>query len=186
MNKKLIIIFSIFAIIFVGRIIPHPYNFTPLIGMTLLSGFLFKNRLLAMIIPLLSFWLSDIFINNYIYSGYYNGFTIFQSGMFWTYGSVLAISLIGSKFLSSSKISKVCLASLSGSTIFFIISNLGVWFSSAMYAKSLAGLIQCYTLALPFYGSSLIGDLIYSSIFFSAYNLATSQNLFIASAKQQI
>ena len=165
---------------------PHPYNFTPLIGITLLSGFLFKNRLLSIFVPLISFWLSDIFINNYIYSGYYGGFTIFQSGMFWTYGSLIAISFLGSNFLSNSKISKVCLASLSASTIFFVISNFGVWLGGAMYAKNLAGLIQCYTLAIPFYGSSLIGDLIYSSIFFSAYNFATSRNIFIVGAKQQI
>ena len=78
-----------------------------------------------------------------------------------------------------SKISsgKIVLASLSGSTIFYIISNFGVWAFSPMYAKSIAGLIQCYALALPFYGTSLIGDLLYCSLLFGAYQLVFSKNI---------
>ena len=46
-----------------------------------------------------------------------------------------------------------------------------------MYPKSLLGLIECYTLAIPFFGNALIGDLIYSMILFLGYSLAFS-NIF--------
>ena len=177
MKKNLLLIVLFIAIIFFGRILPHPYNFTPLIAVTLLSSYSLSNRLLAIMIPLVGFWISDLFMNNYIYAGYFADFTVFNSGMIWTYGAIVLVALMGSSFLNKISTGKVVLASLSGSTIFYLISNLGVWALSPMYAKSITGLIQCYSLALPFYGSSLIGDLLYSSVLFGAYQLVFSKNI---------
>ena len=177
MKKKLLLIILFIAVIFFGRVLPHPYNFTPLIAVTLLSSFTISNRMLALVVPLMGFWLSDLFMNNVVYAGYYSNFTIFNSGMIWTYGAIILVGLMGSSFINKISSGKVVLASLSGSTIFYIISNFGVWALSPMYAKSVAGLIQCYTLALPFYGTSLIGDLLYSSLLFGAYQLVFSKNI---------
>ena len=47
------------AIIFFGRVLPHPYNFTPLIAVTLLSSYSLSNKLLVIAIPIFGFWLSD-------------------------------------------------------------------------------------------------------------------------------
>ena len=177
MKKKLLLIILFIAVIFFGRVLPHPYNFTPLIAVTLLSSYAISNRILALLVPLMGFWLSDLFMNNVVYAGYYSNFTIFNSGMIWTYGAIILVGLMGSSFINKISSGKVVLASLSGSTIFYIISNFGVWVLSPMYAKSVTGLIQCYTLALPFYGTSLIGDLLYSSLLFGAYQLVFSKNI---------
>ena len=177
MKKKLLLIILFIAVIFFGRVLPHPYNFTPLIAVTLLSSYAISNRVLALSVPLIGFWLSDLFMNNIIYAGYYSNFTIFNSGMIWTYGAIVLVGLMGSSFIEKISSGKVVLASLSGSTIFYIISNFGVWALSPMYAKSIAGLLQCYTLALPFYGTSLIGDLLYCSLLFGAYQLVFSKNI---------
>ena len=83
----------------IGRVLPHPYNFTPLIAVALLSSYAFPNRLLAVITPLFGFLLSDVIINNFIYTGYYPDFIIFNSGMIWTYGAVLIVAIFGSLFL---------------------------------------------------------------------------------------
>lgn len=176
MKKNLLLIVLFIAIILIGRILPHPYNFTPLIAVTLLSSYSLSNKFLAIMIPLVGFWSSDLFINNYIYAGYFTDFTVFNSGMIWTYGAIVLVALMGSSFLNKISAGKVVLASLSGSTIFYLISNFGVWLFSPMYAKTLIGLTQCYSLALPFYGTSLMGDLIYSAILFGAYQLVFSKN----------
>jgi len=172
LKKNLLLIVLFIAIIFLGRILPHPYNFTPLIAVTLLSSYSLSNKFLAIMIPLVGFWLSDLFMNNYIYAGYFTDFTVFNSGMIWTYGAIVLVALMGSSFLNKGK---VVLASLSGSTIFYLISNFGVWAFSPMYAKTLTGLVQCYSLALPFYGTSLMGDLVYSALLFGAYQLVFSK-----------
>ena len=171
MKKNLLLIVLFVAIIFLGRILPHPYNFTPLIAVTLLSSYSISNKFLAIIIPVVGFWLSDLFMNNHIYAGYFADFTVFNSGMIWTYGAIVLVALMGSSFLNQITTGKVVLASLSGSTIFYLISNFGVWAFSPMYAKTLAGVVQCYSLALPFYGTSLMGDLVYCALLFGAYQL---------------
>ena len=171
MKKNLFLIVLFIAIIIFGRILPHPYNFTPLIAVTLLSSYSISNKFLAIIIPVVGFWLSDLFMNNHIYAGYFADFTVFNSGMIWTYGAIVLVALMGSSFLNKITTGKVVLASLSGSTIFYLISNFGVWAFSPMYAKTLAGVVQCYSLALPFYGTSLMGDLVYCALLFGAYQL---------------
>jgi hypothetical protein len=45
------------------------------------------------------------------------------------------------------------------SFLFFLISNLGVWWY--WYDHTLAKLIICYSLAVPFYARTLIGDLFF-------------------------
>ena len=109
MKKNLLLIVLFIAIIFFGRILPHPYNFTPLIAVTLLSSYSLSNKFLAIMIPLVGFWISDLFMNNYIYAGYFADFTVFNSGMIWTYGAIVLVAFMGSSFLNKISTGKVCL-----------------------------------------------------------------------------
>ena len=186
MKKKLLLAIAMLAIVFLGRVMPHPYNFTPVIAITLLSSYIFKNKYVFLSLPLLALWLSDLFINNVVYAGYYPSFTLLSIGMIWTYGSILLVALLSSAMFKKMSSSKVALASISGSTIFYLISNFGVWIASPMYAKSIAGLVLCYSLALPFYGSSLVGDLLYTVLFFGVYQLAISKSYNLNSLESKI
>jgi len=177
MSKKIILIFSLLIIGILGRIIPHPPNVTPIIAIALLASHAFKNKWVAILIPLSGMWISDLVINNYLYAGYYDKFVFFSNGSLWIYGAILLTVLIGKVLIKHIKLSTVFLSSVTASFFFFIITNFGVWFSSIMYPKSLLGLIECYTLAIPFFGNALIGDLIYSTVLFSGYSLVFS-NIF--------
>ena len=174
MNKKIILILSLLIIGVVGRIIPHPPNVTPIIAIALLASHAFKNKWIAILIPLTGMWISDLMINNYLYAGYYDKFVFFSNGSLWIYGAILLAVLIGKVLIRSIKLSTVFLSSFSASFFFFIITNFGVWLSNMMYPKSLLGLIECYTLAIPFFGNALIGDLIYSVALFTSYSLVFS------------
>ena len=174
MNKKIILILSLLIIGILGRIIPHPPNITPMIAIALLASHAFKNKWIAILIPLSGMWISDLMINNYLYAGYYDKFVFFSNGSLWIYGAIVFAVLIGNVLIKHIKLSAVLLSSLSASFFFFIITNFGVWFSSIMYPKSLLGLIECYTLAIPFFGNALIGDLIYSVVLFASYSLVFS------------
>ena len=177
MSKKIILILSLLIIGILGRIIPHPPNVTPMIAIALLASHAFKNKWIAILIPLFGMWISDLVINNYLYAGYYDKFMFFSSGSLWIYGAILLTVLIGKILIKHIKLSTVFLSSITASFFFFIITNFGVWFSSMMYPKSLLGLIECYTLAIPFFGNALIGDLIYSMVLFLSYSLVFS-NIF--------
>ena len=64
-----------------------------------------------------------------------------------------------------------------------LVSNFGVWIMSSMYAKSFAGLIQCYSLAIPFFGGTILGDLVYSTVLFYSYSLVFSKDAILQKAK---
>ena len=49
----------------------------------------------------------------------------------------------------------------------FLVSNFATWLFQNMYPKTLAGLVQCYTLAIPFFRGTFAADLIYTPILFS-------------------
>ncbi len=174
MKKNILLIVVLIAIGILGRIIPHPPNFTPIIAIALLSSYAFKNKWMIILIPLMSMWISDLVINNYLYAGYYDSLLIFSSGFLWVYGAIICIALLGTILIKKVKISNIALSSISGSLIFFFITNFGVWISGSMYPKSLFGLIECYTLALPFFGNALVGDLVYCTILFTSYSLVFS------------
>ena len=174
MSKKIILILSLLIIGVVGRLVPHPPNVTPIIAIALLAAHAFKNKWIAILIPLTGMWISDLIINNYLYAGYYDKFVFFSNGSLWIYGAILLAVLIGKVLIRSIKLSTVFLSSFSASFFFFIITNFGVWLSNMMYPKSLLGLIECYTLAIPFFGNALIGDLIYSVALFTSYSLVFS------------
>src|SRR2546422_11753301 len=44
------------------RIVPHPWNFTPVAAMALFSGALVRDRRLAFTFPLLALFVGDVFI----------------------------------------------------------------------------------------------------------------------------
>lgn len=63
-----------------SRILPHPSNFSPLAAISLVGGLFFSQKYWAIIVPILSVWISDLFINNVIYSQIYPEFTWFYDG----------------------------------------------------------------------------------------------------------
>jgi hypothetical protein len=55
---------------------------------------------------------------------------------------------------------------LTGSLVFFSLSNAAVWAFSGMYPLTMAGLTQCYVAALPFLDKTVLGDLIWTGVLF--------------------
>jgi hypothetical protein len=132
------------------RLLPHPPNFTPVTAIALFGGVYFNNRFLAIILPLVIMAISDMVI------GFYNI-------SYFVYGSFLLVSLlaIGYRKLDIK-------LTLLGSLLFFFVSNLGVWILG--YPKTIEGFVLCYTLAIPFLGYSLLGDLFFSNVLKYSFN----------------
>ena len=160
-----------------ARIIPHYPNFTPLCAIALFGAKYFRNKYLAFLIPIVALWFSDIIINNFILSQYFDGFTLFYSGFYWQYGSFLLITILGRKTLNNLSFLKLLGVSISSSLLFFLISNFGVWVSSSFYSKDIFGLVACYVAAIPFYYGTLSGTIFYSFFLFGSYEFL-SRKLF--------
>ena len=63
------------------------------------------------------------------------------------------------------------IATLLGATQFFLITNWAMWAFGTTYAKSLAGLLNCYTAGIPLFGNTLAGDAFYALLLFGGFAL---------------
>lgn len=63
-NKKIDLHFGIVALLVLlaafSRILPHPPNFSPIGGIALFGAARFSRRLVAVVVPFASLWLSDL------------------------------------------------------------------------------------------------------------------------------
>ncbi len=168
-NKRFLIITGFIVLAVLSRILPHPYNFTPLGAIALFGAAYFTDKKWAILIPLIAMWISDLILNNFIYTAFFEGFTLFNSGMIWIYGSLILIALLGMKFLQKITLPRVLGSAVGASVIFFIVSNFGVWLTSPMYPLNLGGLAACYTAAIPFFHNTLAGDIVYCATLFGAF-----------------
>ena len=153
--KKEIFRISLITILAFARLIPHPPNFTPIIAVAIISGYFFKNFNLSILILLAAMLISDLFIG-------------FYENIIFVYLSLIFITFIFHKISSNINFKNLFIYSFAGSVIFFVVSNFGVWalgspgVQDIAYEKSLSGLIQCYILAIPFFGNTLVSTLIFS------------------------
>ena len=147
--KKDFFSISLILILAFSRIIPHPPNFTPIITIAVMSGYLFRNIYLAIAMLLISMLLSDAFIG-------------FYKNMFFVYISLIFIVYFFYKIDSKINFKNLFLFSIFGSVIFYLISNFGVWYFGGLYEKNFNGLIECYFLAIPFFKNTLISTIIFS------------------------
>ncbi len=154
-----------------SRIIPHPVNVTPIAAIGLFGAAYFNRKLWAYLIPLSALFLSDLVINNTIFASYYGHFTVFYPGALFVYGGFTLIALLGFVLLKKVRFSNVFLSSILASGIFFLVSNLGTFFTGMMYPHTWAGLVMCYTAALPYFANTILGDLFFVSVLFGGFEL---------------
>ena len=178
--KKLNLNFAVMAVIVflagASRIFPHPPNFSPILAIALFGAAHFSKKWQAVLIPILAVWLSDLFINNFVYSNQGTGFIWFYTGFYWQYASYLMI-IVSSILVFKNKISisKTLGASLGSSVAFFLLSNFGVWANGGMYAKSLSGLTTCYVAGLPFFQNTIVSNILFTTVLFGSYYLIQVQ-----------
>ena len=144
---------------FACRLFNYPPNFSPLGAIALFTGFYFFRRW-SLLVPVIILAASDIFI------GFYD-WRLMAS----VYVSFILISLIGTLLKKYSRWWSVGFGAIMGSLSFFIITNLAFWYFGGFYPLTLAGLGSCFTLAIPFFKNTLIGDLFFTTVFFGLYSL---------------
>jgi hypothetical protein len=149
----------VIAIAAVLRIVPHPWNFTPIGAMALFSGAMFRDRRVAFLFPLVALFAGDLFI------GLHRLIPV-------VYASFLLSVLIGTQLANHRSILRIGGATFLGALQFFLVTNLAVWQVFGTYPHTPAGLAACYIAGLPFFGNALAGDALYATLFFGIFALA--------------
>ena len=140
-KKNLQSFFFIFFFLTISRLIPHEPNFTPILSISIL-GYLFSKILwLKVLIVLGSMFFSDLIIGVHDF-------------IIYVYFSLMLLIIISN---NKNYIYMIFL----GPLIFFIITNFGVWLSSAYYTKNIDGLIECFYMAIPFFKNTILSTFFY-------------------------
>lgn len=159
------------------RLAPHMPNFAPITALGLFGG-RYVNKKFAIIVPLAAMIISDyllLYISPFEmkadFSRIYPVTMLFHSTTLYVWGSFLISSFIGIWIRKTKNpgiiLGATCIASLQ----FFLITNFGVW-ATGMYNRDISGLMQSYIMAIPFFKGTFLGDLFYTGVFVSAYELA--------------
>ena len=153
-----VVTFLLFAAIV--RILPHPWNFTPIGAMALFGGAKLNRGWQAFLFPLTGLFLGDLFVG-------------FHRLMPIVYFSFCVSVLIGMAFRCKQSAGPLSLATLLGAIQFFLITNFGMWAMSTMpiYPKTFAGLVSCYVAGIPYFGNTLLGDAFYAALLFGGFAL---------------
>jgi hypothetical protein len=152
--KNIAFIISLIAIAVGWRIINHNYQFAPnlelVTAISVLAAITMGWRI-ALIVPIVTMIISDIIIGNSL-------IFIFTWGSF----AIIGLSAVVLRKLNDKPklqiISSVGFAA-AGTFLFFIVTNFGVWLQG-WYPMTWAGLVDCFVMAIPFYRTMLIGNLI--------------------------
>lgn len=150
-------------------------GFAPQIAMAIFGAAVIRDKKLAFLLPLVSMFVSDVFIevlyrNGYMnYGGFYAGETFFD-GQIINYILLAGLTLMGfwARNLRWGRIASVTVAA---PVIFFLLSNFFVWLGGAGLhrPKTFDGLMLCYGDGLPFLRDSLLYTILFSAILFGGY-----------------
>ncbi|WP_182865004.1 DUF6580 family putative transport protein [Rhodopirellula sp. JC639] len=163
------------------RFLPHPPNFACLGALGLFAGCYFAGRK-AYLVPAAALLISDA-VSHLMGTpgmGFYNPMVMAATYL----GVTLAVPLgrlVRSRASANVNWRRLPAGALAASTLFFVVSNFGVWLGP-WYPATAQGLIACFTNAIPFYGYTLAGDLCFVAVMFGAYELSGAKRSTLAPA----
>jgi hypothetical protein len=137
-----------------ARLVPHPWNFTPMMAIGLFAGSQARRASTAVLATLFALVLSDAVL------GFYPGF-------WYVYVAALIPVSLGRLVRNREGVGAVAAAALASSLSFFVITNFMVWATGGMYTAT--GLSVCYLAGVPFYRNQVVGDAIYTVAIFGGY-----------------
>ena len=144
-----------------SRLVIHSWNFTPVIALALFGGVYLKKKQ-AIILPLILFAVTDMVLG-------------FHQVMFFTWGSVVLIAAMGLWVQKNKSFKTILGGGLASAVLFFVVTNFGVWLVSGMYPLTMAGLAECFTLAIPFFRGTLLGTFVYGFVLFGVYEIIAAR-----------
>jgi len=151
-------------------------NFAPLAAIALCAAAYFPAKY-KFTVPMIALLISDVVLNIHY------GFSLLSPFVLSHYLGFALVGCLGLLLQNRRSLKTLLPASIAGSVIFYIVTNLVSWLFDPGYAKNFAGLIQALTIGLPqysatpswmFFRNSLISDLLFTLLFVLCMNFGRS------------
>lgn len=123
-------------------------------ALALLSPVFFKTRY-AFFVTLISVFTSDVTLH------FFAHIPLFGTWSLYTYSGWLMVTMLGLALQKNIMLSRVIFFAAFAPFLFWCWTNLGTWFTTALYPHNTAGLLQCYIAALPFLKNNVIATIIF-------------------------
>lgn len=143
-----------------ARLLPHPWNFTPMLAIGLFAGYQARRSFTGASATIAALLVSDAFL------GFYPGFQyVYLAALI-----PVALARLARRFPGLAPLAGATVAS---SLLFFLTTNFMVWARGTMYPHTSAGLSACMIAGIPFYQNQILGDLFYTAAIFALFALLT-------------
>ncbi len=166
-NLQDLLVFALLVAIGVaGRWGQPAWEFTPTAAAAIFAGLYFSRVMIAVLVPISILAVSDLILPAY------DSIPV----MIATYAVMIVPVWFGRLQRGEQRrwlaLSRWALFGILPATIFYLVTNFAVWAFQSSYEKSLAGLVQCYVAAVPFFRWMLAGDVFYLALLLSCLALA--------------
>ena len=165
MNHRSLLLVGLVTAAAVTRIVPHPWNVTPIGATAILAGACFPRLWQAFALVFTVMALSDLTIE------LRRGAALYPDIPF-TYLAFAGMVTMGLLLRRNCKLFAVAAVSVVASLQFFVVSNFGVWLIGGLYPRTLDGLGQCFVKAIPFYQWQFVCDILFTLAFWALYRMA--------------
>lgn len=155
------------------RLLPHPPNFTPIAAIALFGGAHFARKRYAFAIPLMAMLASDLFIRGG-----------FHALMPFVYGAFAVTVGLGLMIRTRRTPIAIGATAITGSVLFFAVTNFAVWAVFDFYPKTIEGLTACFIAAIPFFRNTVMGDMFFSVVLFGGFALVERRFSWLRAASQ--
>ena len=147
-------------------------NFAPLAAIALCAAAYFPAKY-KFTVPMIALLISDVVLNIHY------GFSLLSPFVLSHYLGFALVGCLGLLLRNRRSLKTLLPASIAGSLIFYIVTNLVSWLFDPGYVKNFAGLIQALTVGLPqysatptwmFFRNSVVSDLLFTGLFVLCMN----------------
>ncbi len=185
MNPRFSVVAAMFALGVCARLTPYvlaqfglaldpertvwPWNFSPMLPLCVFGGAFFARAGAVYLVPLAAWLLGDLGV--FALTG--RADWAFYAAQPVVYLALALVATTGFALRGRTSWTRVAGAGLASSLVFFAVSNFGVWAfgDGVLYPKTLAGLVDCYVRAIPFFRNSLVSMAVFLPLLFSRFAL---------------
>lgn len=173
MNKRNLALAGLIVLAVSTRLLQN-INIAPITAIAVFGAIRFSSRQLAVAVPLLALLITDL-VKEVLYPlGLSHDWGIYQ-GMWVVYGTTALIAVISRLAHGTRSPAVIAVTTLAGSCLFFLVTNFAEWAGGTLYPRTAEGLATCFTMAIPFFRNSLIGDFAFSTVLFGAWAVAEAR-----------